>query len=151
MSLARPGATLARLSISDWVADSPTGPSTDTSASSAGKIESTPGGAEGHGRHAALRGVAPRAGRSLGAFGEGAVERVARGEVAIQRRAPDAGGGGHLDHADAPVAGQRRRGSQDPRPSARTPATTAARRRTTGAPPARRGGPAAAPARGVCG
>ncbi len=42
ISFAGPGATLPRLSISGWVADSPIRPSTDTSTISAGKIASTP-------------------------------------------------------------------------------------------------------------
>ena len=41
MSFAGPGATLPRLSISGWVADSPISPSTETSTISAGKIAST--------------------------------------------------------------------------------------------------------------
>ena len=42
MSLAGPGATELRLSSSGWVADWPISPSTETSASSIGKIDSTP-------------------------------------------------------------------------------------------------------------
>ena len=41
ISLAGPGATVPRLSISGCVADSPTSPSTDTSTIIAGKIAST--------------------------------------------------------------------------------------------------------------
>ncbi len=42
MSSTGPGATLSRLSISGWVAECPTSPSTDTTASSAGKMARTP-------------------------------------------------------------------------------------------------------------
>jgi hypothetical protein len=42
MSLAGPGATLPRLSISGWVAEWPTSPRIETSASSAGKIARIP-------------------------------------------------------------------------------------------------------------
>ncbi len=44
----------------------------------------------------------PRSGRAVG---KRLFERLARGEVAVQHRAPDAGSGGDLDHADAPIAG----------------------------------------------
>jgi len=42
ISFAGPGATFPRLSISGWVAELPTSPSTDTSTISAGKMASTP-------------------------------------------------------------------------------------------------------------